>query len=217
MLKKFLMLGLAISLSTSLSDVAYSNSSNAVITSLHNRVQAKTAERPVWRKASLDFSLQGGDSLRTGFGSRAEVRYSDGTVSRVGSNTVIRVSEHSENRTDVKLVVGKLWLKVTKGNGRLKIQTPSAIASVLGTEVLVTNDENDVSHVTTLDGLVEVTSNLGDKQLVKPGEWVEIAPGKKMEKPTQFDWEALKKNERFVLDPNFVPPADDFKEDNSWK
>lgn len=197
-------------------DKAESKSNAAVISSFHNKVQAKTTSEPVWKMAGANKILESGDSIRTGSVSRAEIRYSDGTVTRIGSNSLLRIDSNGEKRTNIKLLVGKLWLKVKKGEGRLQIKTPTAIASVLGTELLVTNDEKNVSHVTTLDGLVEVTTNEGDKTLVKPGEWVEIMPGKAMEKPTKFDWDALKRNERFMLDPNFVPKENE-KEENNWK
>lgn len=203
---KLFALSLITSLSIfSLSTNAYSSSGIATITSLHNRVQEKTSSNPTWHKTQLKNTLHAGDSIRTGSLSRAEITYSDGTVTRIGPHTVMRVTEHSEKRTNLKLITGKLWLKVTKGNGRLQIQTPTATAAVLGTELLVTNDENDISHVTTLDGLVEVTGSEGDKVLVKPGEWVEISPNKKIDSPTKFDWDALKKAERFMLDTSFIP------------
>ena len=205
-------------LASSFVSPAYSGSSRAVIVNMHNKVQAKTQSNPVWQMAHIDKNLDGGDSIRTGVGSRAEIKYSDGTVTRLGSNSLMRVSLNSQTkRTGIRLLLGKLWLKVTRGNGELKVETPTAIASVLGTELLVTNDDKNISHVTTLDGLVEVTGNQGDKTLVKPGEWVEIVPGQQMEKPTPFDWASLKKNERFMLDPTFVPSPDDFKDDSSWR
>lgn len=209
MLKRLLSLTLITALSTlSITSEAYSTSGMATITSMHNRVQEKTSSNPSWHKSQIKSILHAGDSIRTGSLSRAEITYSDGTVTRIGPHTVMRVSEHSAQRTNLKLITGKLWLKVSKGNGRLQIQTPTATAAVLGTELLVTNDENDISHVTTLDGLVEVTGSEGDKMLVKPGEWVEIAPGKKIEAPTKFDWDSLKKNERFMLDTSFVPTTE---------
>jgi ferric-dicitrate binding protein FerR (iron transport regulator) len=196
---------------------ASSGSNVALLQNMHNKVQAKTSLKPVWQFVHANTPLGNGDSIRTGSRSRAEIKYSDGTETRLGSNSLMRINvKPAEKRSNLRLLVGKLWLKVSKGKGLLKIETPTAVASVLGTELLVTNDDKNISHVTTLDGLVEVTSNLGDKQLVKPGMWVEIAPGKKMEAPTPFDWTSLKKNERFMLDPTFIPAQDD-KEEENWK
>lgn len=199
-------------------NVAQSSSNRAVIQQVHNKVQARTVSEPVWKNAGIAKGLDQGDSIRTGSSSRVEVKYSDGTITRLGSNSVMKITHTKDSkRTGLKLLIGKLWLKVTKGQGLLQIVTPTALASVLGTELLVTNDDKDVSHVTTLDGLVEVTSNSGEKVLVHPGEWVEIAPGKPMEKPTPFDWASLKKNERFILDSTILADKDDFKDENNWK
>lgn len=217
LVKGFFICTLAFSISSSFALESKSLSNAAIISSFHNKVQAKTIQTGTWKSAGLNKILESGDSIRTGSFSKAEVTYSDGSVTRLGANSLVRIETHNNKRTNLKLLVGKLWLKVTKGNGKLTIHTPTAVAAVLGTELLVMNDEKNVSHVTTLDGLVEVTDNNGDKTLVKPGEWVEIAPGKPMEKPTKFDWVALKRNEKFMLDPNFIPSPEEFKEDNNWK
>lgn len=206
-----------ITFSSSFTLESKSSSSSAIISNFHNKVQSKKFQTGAWKVASVNKVLESGDSIRTGSFSRAEVKYTDGSVSRLGSNSLMKIEVQNEKRSNLKLLVGKLWLKVSKGNGKLTISTPTAVASVLGTELLVMNDEKNVSHVTTLDGLVEVTGNNGDKTLVKPGEWVEISPNKNMEKPTKFDWAALKRNEKFMLDPNFIPTPEEFKEDSNWK
>lgn len=221
MLKKILIAVLPIIvLSTATySPLAYSSSKSAVLVDMHNKVQVKTSSS-VWKLANLNNDLNTGDSIRTGVGSRAEIRYIDGTITRLGPSSVMRIENKDikePKRTGIRLLLGKLWLKVTKGNGLLKIQTPTATASVLGTELFVSNNEKNVSHITTLEGLVEVSDNQGDKTLVKPGEWVEIVPGEKLEKPTKFDWDQLKRNERFMLDPTFKPAINDFNDDSNWK
>lgn len=210
------LIAIILSINTNLS--AYSTESNAKITDLHNNVQKKNLSNLKWKSSSLEEKLFYGDSIRTGKASRVEVKYTDGTVSRIGSNSILKIKENKKGeRISLKLLVGKLWLKVTKGQGLFTIETPTAIASVLGTELLVTNNNNNVSHVTTLDGLVEVKGSKGDKVLVKPGNWVEIFPNKKMEEPTPFNWNELKANERFLLDPSFKPSPNDFKEESNWK
>jgi ferric-dicitrate binding protein FerR (iron transport regulator) len=204
--------------SLAVTEPAQSISAAAVISGLHNKVQAKTALKPVWQFVGVQTPLGYGDSVRTGSASRAEITYSDGTQTRLGSNSLIKINaKPAEKRSNIRLLFGKLWLKVTKGKGLLRVETPTAVASVLGTELLVSNSGKNVSEVTTLDGLVEVTDKLGDKTLVKPGMWVQIEPGKKMGEPTPFDWDALKKNERLMLDPSFVPTEENSGEDSNWK
>jgi hypothetical protein len=38
-----------------------------------------------------------------------------------------------------------------------------------------------------------------------------------MEEPTPFNWNELKVNERFLLDPSFKPSPNDFKEESNWR
>lgn len=65
---------------------------------------------------------------------------------------------------------------------------------------------------------MEVTTDKGESTLVGPGEWVEIEADKPLEAPTKFDWNTLKKDERFLLDLSFVPPADqEVDSDRSWR
>ena len=40
---------------------------------------------------------------------------------------------------------------------------------------------------------------------------------KKKEKPTKFDWNQLKQNERFLLDMNSVPAPNEEVDSGEWK
>lgn len=198
--------------STVLSPQAKSAGSAATITSVLGTVQVRS--HAGWRSSFRRQRLYTGQTLRTGSRSRAQIRYDDGSVVRLGSRSVMRV----RSARNLNLLRGKSWIHKTKNSQRMRVRTPIALATVIGTELFVSHNEQNVSHVTTLDGHVEVQGPEGDVQMVNPGEWVEITPDKEMEKPTPFDWNQLKKDERFLLDMNFVPPPDLPEDDEEdWK
>ena len=179
------------------------------MTSVVGQVSIKTATSN-WQAAKANAALPGGASIRTGQRSKAAIRYTSGTVARLGANTVLRIK--SEDASNVKLVKGKTYVNKQKDGKTMKVKTPNAVATVLGTELFVSHNETTgTSHVTTLNGSVEVMTDQGEKAMVESGFWVEIEQGKPLEVPTKFDWNQLKKKERFLLDPNFVP-----SDDESW-
>ena len=192
--------------------VSYGAGASATVTSTLGMVQVRT--RAGWRATRSNVRLWPGMSLRTGRRSRTQIRYDDGSVVRLGSNSLMRIRPSRS----LRLLRGKSWIKKQKNNQRLRIRTPMAQATVLGTELFVAHSESrNASHVTTLTGLVEVESNKGETVLVKAGQWVEIEPDKALEQPTPFDWNELKKKERPLLDMNFVPSEDEPENtDEDW-
>ncbi len=192
--------------------VSYGAGANATVTDVLGTVQVRT--RVGWRGTFRNVKLFPGMSLRTGRNSRTQIRYDDGSVVRLGSNSLMRIRPSRS----VRLLRGKTWIKKTKNNQRFQVRTPMAQATVLGTELFVAHsEERNASHVTTLTGLVEVESNKGEKVQVKPGQWVEIEPDKALEQPTPFDWNELKKKERLLLDMDFMPEPDAPEEvDEDW-
>jgi len=185
---------------------------SATVTHVLGTVQFRSGAS--WRQTVQQQRLYPGMTLRTGSRSRTQLRYDDGSVVRLGSGTVLRV----RTARNLSLVKGKTWVQKQKNNQTLRVRTPIAQATVIGTELFVSHSEANTSHVTTLNGHVEVTTDKGESTVVGPGEWVEIEPDKPLEKPTKFDWNTLKKDERFLLDLDFVPPADQpFDDSGSWR
>jgi len=63
----------------------------------------------------------------------------------------------------VSMEIGELFAKVEKQRGVLEVATATSVASVKGTEFWVVVDEDGVTHVTTLEGLVELMSRMNGK------------------------------------------------------
>ncbi|MEO0984444.1 MAG: FecR domain-containing protein [Cyanobacteria bacterium J06639_14] len=105
----------------------------ADVESIENNVevilQGQTA-----RQASLSDWLGLGDALRTSSASRAELRFNDGSLARIGERATFRFAPDTRN---FRLSNGTVLLLIPPGNGPSRIQTPSAITGVQGTALVV--------------------------------------------------------------------------------
>ena len=95
---------------------------------------------------SIDDTLYPGDIIETAAGATADIFFSDGSVSRLGENSRLEISEGSsaaKNSDDnivtkikLKLLNGKIWNKVVRlaNESEFNVETTTAIAGVRGTE-----------------------------------------------------------------------------------
>lgn len=72
--------------------------------------------------------------LATGHKSRAELRFTDDTLARIGANSFFTFTEGTRN---MELGKGTMLLKVPKGAGGAKVSTQSVTAAITGTTVLL--------------------------------------------------------------------------------
>lgn len=129
------------------------------ITSVKGDVRLQPAGQPE-REATAGDVLCEGDELFAGFDSRAVVKSDNNTTITVQANTQIRIATLAERRFDIRLERGEVHTVVkTTGPTRpdVRIITPTATASVRGTEFDVRYDETTKeTNVRVLEGRVEV-------------------------------------------------------------
>ncbi len=146
----------------------------AKFTQVVNNVEVISAADKFSRNASVSDTFQMPDVLHTGPGSRAELAAADGTITRVGANTVF--SYDTANRT-IDLQQGSLLFHSPHGKGGGTIRTGSATASVIGTTIIVTCTPNGGFKLLDLEGETEVRFLNGLKQHLEPGQMTFILPG----------------------------------------
>jgi hypothetical protein len=151
-----------------------------------------------WQPARAGLLLGTGDEIRTARGV-AELTYGDGTVTRLGPNSTLGLKD--QQTRGMRLWFGRLWMKVAKGSGGMKVQTPAAVAAVTGTDLFVFHEpkaggqhaakpviamagsfrlaaDDKVSTIGLLEGGVRVQklqSNFETGMLQRPGKGVWIA------------------------------------------
>ena len=126
-------------------------------------VQPANAPRQL---AELGRRLRNRDLVVTSPNTRAAIRFTDdGSLLRLNPNSQLRITTSGDRNAVTKaleLEFGELWAKVTKKDeAQFRVQTPAGVAAVKGTEFIVRVDQNGVTTVITLDGVVEFFNDAG--------------------------------------------------------
>ncbi len=110
--------------------------------------------------AFVQTALKPGDEVRTHARSRAEVRLGDGVLVRLKENTIFKIvrlkSSKDAFHVSLRLLGGKILLKVAKSLGqgfRVKVRTPTAVATVRGTMFIV-DAQASKTEIKVLEGIV---------------------------------------------------------------
>jgi hypothetical protein len=143
-------------------------------TQVVNSVAVFSTASHVSRPVAVNDLFKMPDTLRTGPNSRAELTAADGTITRVGANTIF--SFDPENRT-LDLQQGSLLFHSPRGKGGGTIRTGAATASVIGTTIIVTCTPNGGFKLLDLEGQAEVRFLSGLSQTLQPGQMTFILPG----------------------------------------
>jgi hypothetical protein len=105
----------------------------ADVESLANRVEVIPAGQSA-RPARLSDWLGVGDALRTAAAARAELRFNDGSLARIGERATFRFTPNTRN---FQLSNGTVLFLIPPGRGRSTVETPSAITGIQGSAVVV--------------------------------------------------------------------------------
>ncbi|MBE9063374.1 FecR domain-containing protein [cf. Phormidesmis sp. LEGE 11477] len=100
---------------------------------LSNRVQLVPREQRS-RRARIADVLSIGDALRTARESRAELRFNDGSLARIGERATFRFTPNTRN---FQLSNGTALLLIPPGKGRSTVQTPNAVTGIQGSALFV--------------------------------------------------------------------------------
>ncbi|MFQ5779045.1 MAG: FecR domain-containing protein, partial [Terriglobia bacterium] len=148
------------------------------------RAQSKAAERELARAAPVFWQ----DIVWTERAARARLAIVDGSILNLGPETRLRVlpQDKTSSHTSLILQFGKIRAKVLKKSkeGRaLRIQTPTAVMGVIGTEFYV-DASPETTTVICLEGQVSVRNRRGEvagEETLSAGEKTEV---RKVEPPT---------------------------------
>ncbi|MCE0524226.1 MAG: FecR family protein [Methylacidiphilales bacterium] len=148
----------------------------ATVTQAVNDVSHGFSQSTATSPAPTGTQIRDGEYLKTGSASRAELEFSNKTISRLGSNTIFNYSASSN---EVDLQAGTILFSKPKNGQQLNIKTEAVTAAIVGTtgflQVLHQN-----GHTTTLFGLVEGHANVaagGNDPVIGPGQIFSYTPG----------------------------------------
>ena len=146
--------------------------SRAAVQSVSGGLQRVAAEAAV--RVAPGAEIGDGETVRTGGGSRAVLRLSDGSLVEMGERAELAVTARGHDMT-VRLARGQIIVQAAKRRtGHLRVASGDCTVSVTGTVFSVNNGLKG-SRVSVFEGSVRV-ANTGDEQVLAPGDqWASSA------------------------------------------
>lgn len=138
------------------------------------------------RPAAVGDTVSGSTSVQTGRRSRAELTFTDNTVTRLGQNSAF--SFRSGGR-DMELSQGSILLQVPKSNGGATIRTATVTAAITGTTVMFEYSAGKWIKLITLEGTQKLFINgRRNPVLVPAGQMIIMHPdGQQVPNPVTID------------------------------
>jgi len=175
------------------------------VTSIQGAATVQTGGRGAWISLKLGDSVLQGSNLKTGPESALEITFEDGSSFFLRSDTEMGIMK-AQRIIDAGLFrelylgSGRILTRVKEATGeipRFKIHTPSAIASVRGTEFRVAVDDTQKTYAEVLERVVSVDAAnqsvdvaQGEGTVVKKGE-APLPPRKLLGPPGPVDLKTI--------------------------
>ncbi len=121
-----------------------------------------------FEKVKRNGEIPPGVVLKTGEDSRAELKYPDGSIVRLGPASVLKLEGVSfdgktkQVHAESTLVAGQAWAKVAKlvgGDAKFEVKTQNAVAGVRGTVFRVNIEKDKATLVKVYTGAVAVSNS----------------------------------------------------------
>lgn len=145
----------------------------AVVLKSAGQVQVTRSQKGAAESASRGTRLHSGNVLRTGSDAAAAVIFTDDkSILKVRENSKVNIAGKREEEgilKTIKMEFGQLWAKVTRSEATFKIETPSGVAAVKGTQFYCILDGKGNMIIFCLEGAVEIFNKLG-RALVNAGQ-----------------------------------------------
>lgn len=123
---------------------------NAQITVVHNDVKLGTVGASSLTSAKVNDTVAADNLVRTGTKSRAELKFNDDSIARLGSYTVFTFNKGTR---ELNLAQGSLLIDVAKGQGKTTVVSGGITAAITGSTGLFQSVKaKDYSALYVLDG-----------------------------------------------------------------
>ena len=145
--------------------------------------------------------------VKTGVKSRAELRFQDDTLTRLGAETYFTFQPGTR---EMSLEKGTLLLQVPKNHGGAVIRAASVTAAITGTTVMIEHIPGKSLKLLVLEGSMRVSQGRGIGQTLslRAGKMLLIEPGaKKLPAPLAIDLQHFTKTSSLVSPALFAPAA----------
>ena len=147
---------------------------SAQVSRLYNDVKLLPENQPA-RAAAVTDVVSGKAAVQTGTSSRAELVFTDKTLTRLGANTFFSFENGTRN---LDLGKGTMLLQVPKDAGGAEIHTAAVTAAITGTTLMVEYNPKSYSKIIVLEGTVRayLKGHIGESVLIHAGEMLITPP-----------------------------------------
>ncbi len=159
--------------------------------------------------AKIGDKISGQTALATGASSRAELRFTDQTITRLGANSLFRLDSKSR---EVNLEQGVMLLQVPKQLGGATVRTAAITAAVTGTTVMMEYDPNGFVKIIVIEGDVDVFLNNKPSELrtITAGDMLITNPNAaSLPAPVQVDLQRLRRTSKLMNSKDFSALGND--------
>jgi hypothetical protein len=160
------------------------------------------------RPAAISDQVREGTAVRTGEESRAELTFTDLTLTRLGANTIFSFDQGTRN---LQLGGGAILLRVPKDAGGARINTAAITAAITGTTMLIEYHPDAYCKFIMLEGVARIFRNnrVGESVLLHPGQMLIVNPnGKGLPEPVDVDLERLMETSLLITGFDPLPSLD---------
>src|SRR5206468_8102458 len=161
-------------------------------------LEAHGAPRP----AVVNAKVTQGMGVRTGVESRAELTFTDLTLTRLGANTIFSFKQGSR---ELDLTSGAVLLQVPPTQGAVKVNTSAVTAAVTGGTALLSTGPPTKFMVLEGTGTFYPVGHPERAVTVRAGEMMMMAADRRMTKPEKFDVKLVVETSGLIKD---FPPLE---------
>lgn len=132
----------------------------------------------VQQRATISSAFQTGDTVQTGFGGAADIKFTDEkTHFHLREETVLSWAARHPQRLALEHGIVEAKVAPQPQNEKLTFATPQGEASVLGTELQLATDATS-THLSVIEGRVQLRGfNTGEVIAVPANQWAVLAEG----------------------------------------
>jgi FecR protein len=157
----------------------------ATVASFRNQVNLMPRNQRA-RPVKVADQMKPGDGLATARSARADLRFNDGSLARIGQQVVFRFTVGNRN---LALSNGTLLLLIPPGQGKTQVNTPNAVTGIQGSALFIRYDPvTDATSVGALtdSGIKVWNRDQTESRTLKAGQLLVVTQGP-LRDPVNFD------------------------------
>ena len=156
------------------------------------------------RSAAISDDVREGTAVRTGTDSRAELTFTDLTITRLGANTVFSFNAGAR---ELDLGGGAVLVEVPRNAAAVKINTAAVTAAITGGTALFEYHKGKPAKLLILEGKGQFCSKIHPDECVTvgPGEMAMMTIDGRINQPTKFNAKTVMSTSKLIV--GFPPLA----------